>query len=187
MANSNAPFGLKWIGDVSSGIVSGKVRSYVIPSTDSANYFMGDPVKSTSTGTTDGIPTVAIASGAGDTLRGIIVGFKVNPDNLNITYGAASTTRTAFVLDSPFAEFLIQSNGTGAITDLGANANLATGSGSTVTGLSGYTLDESSVGTENTKTLRILELYNVVNNTLGAYNIYRVMINLHELKSTTGT
>jgi hypothetical protein len=188
MANSNFAFGLKWLGDLSAGDQNGAVRAYVIPSTDSSDYFLGDAVKSTGTGKTiNGVTYATVtAAAAGDTLRGVIIGFAINPLNLNIIYGAASTDRIAYVVDSPFAVFEIQSNGTGAITDLGANANIVTGSGSVYTGLSGTQLNEASVATTNTLQLRILDPYPSVDNSIGQYVKYKVMINLHELKSITG-
>jgi hypothetical protein len=185
MANVNAPFGLSWIGNLNSGLLAGEVNEYVIPSSDSNDYFIGDPVKSTGTGTSDGIPTVT-AVAEGDTIRGVIVGFKFDPTDLNIVYGAASTTRTVYVADAPYARFLIQSDGTGAITDLGANADISTAvSGSTVSGISGVQLKESTV-TSATAQLRILRNRQVVNNAVGLYNVYEVIINEHELKSTSG-
>lgn len=186
MSNVNAPFGLRWIGDLSAGLLSGQVNEYIIPASDSANYFIGDPVKSTGTSTTDGVPTVTAAA-AGDTLRGVIVGFAFNPDDLSKIYGVASTLRTVYVVDSPFAQFEIQNNGTSVIGDVGSNANISTSvSGSTVSGVSGVQLDEASVTTSAAQ-LRILRVAQIVNNILGLYNILTVMINEHELKSTSGT
>lgn len=185
MANTNAPFGLQWLGDLSSGLANGMIHTYVIPSSDAANYFVGDPVKSTGTSTSDGVPTVTLAA-AGDTMRGVIIGFKFNPDNLNITYGAASTTRYVYVVDAPFAEFVVQTNGTLAITDIGANMDLAAGGGgSTYTGISSYVLDEGTV-TASSAQMRLIRLYEVVGNSVGAYAQVVCMINEHELKSTAG-
>lgn len=185
MANVNAPFGLRWQGDLSAGLLSGAVNEYVIPSSDTNDYFIGQSVKSTGTGTSDGVPTVQ-AAGEGDTMRGVIVGFKFDPTDLNVVYGQASTTRTVYVVDSPFARFDIQSDGTGVATDLGANADISTSvSGSTVSGISGIQLKESTV-TASTAQLRILRKKSVVNNELGANVVYEVMINEHELKATAG-
>jgi hypothetical protein len=185
MANVNAPFGLKWIGNLNSGLLSGEVNEYVIPASDSNNYFLYQPVKSTGTGTSDGIPTVTAAA-AGDTMRGVIVGFKFDPTDLNNVYGVASTLRTVYVADAPFARFLVQSNGTGVATDLGANADISTSvSGSTVSGISGVQLDEATITTSSAQ-LRVLRVRQVTNNALGANVVYEVMINEHELKTTSG-
>jgi hypothetical protein len=184
MANVNSPYGLQWLGDLSAGLQGGAVNEYIIPSSDSNNYFLGDPVKSTGTATTDGVPTITAAA-AGDTLRGVIVGFKP-ATQASPVYGEASTTRTVYVVDAPYAQFLIQSNGTGVVGDMGANADITTSTaGSTVTGVSGVQLDESSV-TLSSAQLRILRKYPIVNNDMGANVKYVVMINEHELKSTSG-
>jgi len=191
MSNVSAPFGFRWIGDISSGQQNGMVNEYIIPSTDSANYFVGDPVKSTGTGAQDPVsqmyfPTVTLGTaGVGTNSRGVIVGFRIDPTNLNVTYGVGSTTRIALVADQPYAKFIIQSNGTAAITDFGGNANFASGSGSTITGLSGFVLDESSFATTDAQ-LRILWPYPTTNNTLGLYTQYVVMFNDHEFKTTSG-
>jgi hypothetical protein len=189
MANTNAPFGFKWLGDVSVGKMTGVINEYLIPSSDATNYGIGDPVKSTGTGGLDpiakiNIPSVIIAA-AGDALRGVIVGFRINPDNLNSIYGVASTTRIALVVDSPYATFLAQTNGTAAVTDFGANMDLAAGTPSLITGQSTFVLDEATV-TASSAQFRILRPYPVENNAFGLYTQYIVMINEHELKSTSG-
>lgn len=188
MANTNAPSGLQWLGDLSSGQLSGMVNKYIIPSSDSANYFVGDPVKSTGT-SVNGVPTVTAVS-AGNTIRGVIVDFEFNPDNLDVTYGVGSTTRTALVVDSPYAQFTIQANAALAATDLAANADIsASVSGSTVSGLSGVQLDVSTIPVTPTDSaqLRIIRLYDIPNNTLTeAYSKVVVMINEHEFKTTAG-
>lgn len=189
MANVNAPQGLRWIGDLSIGLMTGAVNEYVIPSSDSNNYFINDPVRSTGTSTADGIPTVQIARASGgnfDTMRGVIVGFKVNPDNLTLTYGPASTTRTVYVVDQPYAMFAIQTTGTVAITDMAANADLAAGAGSTITGISGYQLDLGTITPTATAQMRIIRKFNVPNNEMTTNAVYVAMINEHEFKSTTG-
>lgn len=185
MANVNSPFGLRWLGDLVSGSIAGQVNEYAIASSDSNNYFLGQLVKSTGTATSTGIPTIE-GAGEGDTIRGVIVGFKFNPTDLNKVYGVASTSRTVYVVDDPYAQFVIQADGTVAATDIGANADISTAvSGSTVTGDSGIQLKVSTI-TASTAQLRILRLQQVPNNELGAYSKMIVMINEHELKATAG-
>jgi hypothetical protein len=187
MANQNYAFGFKWIGDIGQGILSGAVHAYSIPSTDSNNYFVGDAVKSTGTALViNGVtyPSV-IGASASDTVRGVIVSVAFNPLNLNILYAPASTQRIVYVADAPYAKFLIQTNGVGALTDIGSNANSVLGSGSTTTGISGTQLDETTI-TTSANQLRILDVYPTPDNSIGQYAKYEVMFNLHEFKTTTG-
>jgi hypothetical protein len=184
MANTNAPFGLRYVGTLGGGSTAAKINEYVVPASDATALGVGDPVKSTGDFTSDGVPILTRA-GAGDTLRGVFVGKKLDPDNLNAIYREASTLTTIYVVDDPYAVFEVQTNGTALTTDAGANADVATGSLGSVTGISGFTLDQSSV-TSSSAQLRILRKAPLVNNEFGAYTIYEVLINEHELKSTTG-
>jgi hypothetical protein len=184
MANTNAPFGLRCLGTLGGGSTAAKINEYVVAAADATALYVGDPVKSSGDFTSDGVPVVTRA-GAGDTIRGVFVGRKLDPDNLTIIYREASTLTTIYVVDDPYAVFEIQTNGTALTTDAGANADVAVGSGSTVTGQSGFTLDQSSV-TSSSAQLRILRKLPVTGNEFGAYTRYEVLINEHELKSTTG-
>lgn len=184
MANASFIFGLRYLGTINGGPATGGINKYIVPASDATALFVGDAVKSAGTATTDGIPTITQAA-AGNNIRGVVIGFEPDPDNLTLTYRPASTLRTVLVCDDPWAIFEIQSNGTGVATDMAANADLTVGSGSTITGLSGMQLDEATV-TSSSAQLRILRVYPVLDNALGASVKYVVMINEHELKTTSG-
>ena len=188
MANRDAPFGARIVGHLLGSDWNGKARKYTIPATDSTAVFMGDFVTHQGTSATgfDGelLPVVA-QSAAGDALTGIVVGFGLNPSYLNQTYRTASTLRDVYVCDDPYVLFEIQSDGTGAVTDIGANADIVVGSGSTTTGLSAMELDESSV-TTSTAQLRIHGISHRADNAIGASAVFICSMNESLYKSTTG-
>lgn len=200
MPNPNAPFGLRPVKHLDGSPWNGKVNMYFVPASNTTAIFVGDPVRSAgSAGTAgtvvngidvEGMPTITVA-GAGDTLRGVVVGFLPNPANPEQLHRPASQARIALVCDQPDVVFEIQENGTGSsalvANDIGENANIAYAAGSTITGRSAVTLNSSTHGTETTKQLRILGLSKRPGMELGTgYGVFEVMINLHELKSTAG-
>lgn len=183
------------VGTSRGGPHTARIRMYCVPSSDSTALFLGDFVKSGgSADSATGIPTV-IQAAAGDTLRGFVVG--VNPikgvavgsENLNRNYRPASTRMFVLVCDDPDALIEIQEDAVGgatALNDVGENADIVVGSGSTATGLSGMQLDSSDHKTA-TAQLRILGFVERVDNTPATANAkLLVKINEHELLSTTG-
>lgn len=197
MANLNAPRGLIPVQHLDGSPYNGKVNMYLVPASDGTAMFVGDPVKSGGTAgavgsqangiPTEGMPTVTTAA-AGNTLRGVVVGFLVNQDNLMQKHRAASTLRIALVADAPDIVFEVQEDSVGAATalvDVGENADLIYAAGSALTGLSAVQLDSSDHQT-TTAQLRILGFVNRPDNAQGTNAKLLVMINEHELKSTTG-
>jgi hypothetical protein len=187
MANANVAFGLKPLRHQSGAPYNGSARKYFIPATDGTAVYIGDPVKSGGTGDTDGMtPTVAQAA-AGDTIRGVVVGV-VADTATSLPYRAASTARYVLVADDPDLIFEVQEDSVGGaltITELGENADIIVAAGSTVTGMSGVMLDSSDHKT-TTAQLRIIKLVNRPDNALGTNAKIEVLINEHELKSTSG-
>lgn len=188
MANRNAIFGARLIGHFYGSPYNARVRSYIVPSSDSNAMYLGDFVSMTGDGDTNELgqtfPTVEL-SGVGTVITGVIVGFVADSDNLNQIYRTASTERTVFVCDDPYAIFEIQTNGTAIAGDFGSNADIVLGTPSTVYGTSGTQLDEATV-TAATAQLRILGLSQKVDNELGQYAKFLCMINEHTFKQTAG-
>lgn len=188
MANVNRPNGLRPVKHLDGSPYNGAVNRYLIPASDSTATFVGDAVKSGGTADADGVPTIAQAA-AGDTLRGVIVGFEPDPTNLSGNYRAASTARYALVADAPDLVFEVQEDAVGgalAITAVGNNADLVVGSGNTSSGASGMQLDSSTAAT-TTAQLRVLGFSQDPKNEVGVANAkVLVAINEHELKSTAG-
>ena len=195
MANVDRPAGLKPVRYLNGTPWNGKARMYYIPVGDTVATFIGDAVKSAGSADATGkYPTVTRAV-AGGNLRGVVIGFSDQPyiaidtTNLNRLYRPASTAMYCLVVDDPNVVFEIQEdNDTSdlAITEVGANTDLVWTAGSTSTGKSGMELDSDGVSTTASAQCRILGLSNKEDNALGTYAKWDVLINEHELTSTTG-
>jgi hypothetical protein len=198
MANTDRAFGMRPVKHLDGSPWNGQVSTYYVPASDGTAIYVGDPVKSGGTSgaagtvvygmSVEGMATVAVAA-AGDALRGVVVGFSPLQSNLETLHRAASTARLAYVVDSPDVVFEIQSDDGGAasaIADTGENADILYTAGSAVTGRSAVELDSSSHITA-TAQLRILGAVQRTDNEAGANFVkLHVVINEHELKSTTG-
>jgi hypothetical protein len=203
---TNSPFGLK-----PSRGWDGTTNPYYIASGYATSLFKGDPIVPLNDG------TVGIAS-VGGAMLGVFWGCKyVNSSGTlvhsdywpasTVVYNAANSNgATAYIIDDPNVLFDIQVSSTtnggtlyAAYTNLNNNANFALdatnkynsnpGTGSTVTGLSGYFIDQSTMGAGNaTYTLKIMQLTPFINNAFDVnYNNVIVQINDHVLKGGTGT
>jgi hypothetical protein len=197
MANTSRPSGLRPVGHLDGSPFNGKLNMYLVPSGDNVAMYVGDPVKSGGTagaaGVTvngincEGMPTVATAA-AGDTLRGVVLGFLPDQTNLSLLYRTASTNRIALVVDSPDVVFEVEEDSLGAATaavDVGENADIVYAAGNTSSGRSAVVLDSSDHKTA-TAQLRILGFVQRPDNAIGTNAKLLVLINEHELKSTSG-
>lgn len=207
MANSDAPRGLRPVRHRNGAPYNGAANPYFVPSSNTTAMFIGDPVVVTGTANTgatalyDGdfggqfqagaLPEITHATaGAGNDITGIVVAVGPSPDNgLTKQYRAASTAEVVWVADDPDLVFEVQEDSVGstlAATDVANNADLVSGSGSTITGLSGWELDSNTAGTGNTKQMRIERLVNRVDNEIGAQAKWEVSIVQHSLRNSTG-
>lgn len=196
MANTSRVNGLSVVKNLTGGSSTGQVNLYFLPSGNATNTFVGDAVKADATGDTvaagglaTGIQSVVQAA-AGDAILGVIVGFAVNPLNLNTPqYRAASTGRYVLVADDPNQIYEVQtSNGTLSVADVGLNASIAVAAGSTTTGSSGVTLDVATAATTATLALRIVGFSQRVDNDPTSANAkVLVKINNHQFGASTGT
>lgn len=164
MANPNAPMGLQPVRGVNSQTVTGGPRLYSHASGDATALYRGDPVKIAGTAQTiNGITTPDIVRAAtGDVIAGVFIG-ALNTTRDSTTYGAASTQYQCFIDDDPNSLFEIQDISTGTpltVNDVGLNINFVAGTGSTFTGLSGFTLDNTTEATTNTLDLKLVDLVN---------------------------
>lgn len=184
MANANTPFGLRPVANRSGAPYNGSPRLYIVPASDGTALYIGDPVKLASTGDATGKYPGVIAAATGDVVTGIVVGFQPLPTNLELRYRAASTLRYVYVVDDPDVLFEIQeiNSGTALTTAaVGLNADFAAGGGgSTVTGFSGFVLNNATEATTNTLDLKIHALVNRENNDLGLAAKWLVSINRHQ-------
>ena len=189
---ANTPFGLRPVRYLNGSMWNGQVQRYLVPSTYAVDLFIGDPVvlagdagayPSVVNGIpTDGMPTISIGV-AGSAILGAIVGFEPNPSALDVIYGKASTNRVALVADDPNLIFEIQEIGTGTqwtSAEVGLNANFVSGTGSSVTGLSGFLADNSTEATTSTLNLKLLRpVMRADMDGFGQYAKWEVLINNH--------
>lgn len=182
MANSNAPTGLQPVRYRSGAPYNGAANVYYVPATDGTALFKGDPVIIAGAADTNGVPTCTRATaGSAGRITGVVVGFVPSPNIIANGYRVASTAEYVLVADDPDLLFEIQEDSTGgalAATDIGLNADLAAGSGSTVTKLSGFQLDSSTADTTATLQLRIVGIAQRADNEIGANAKVLVRINL---------
>lgn len=196
MANVSRVNGLNPVQTLGATGWNGQVNTYFIPSTDATAVFVGDPVQAETTGDTTaaggqnmGIQSVIQAT-AGNPILGVVVGFAINPLNLNTPqFRAASTGRYVLVSDDPTTIYEVQtSNGTAVIGNVGSNASIAVAAGSTSTGTSGVTLDVGTVANTATLALRIVGFSKRVDNDNTSANAkLLVRINNDQLAAGTGT
>lgn len=176
MANINAPFGLTPVNDVNGKPWSGAVRYYYHAADNSQAVYIGDLVTATGAstfvnigGTVQSIPNVT-QSATGDVFQGVCVGV-IQTTRDSPIYGAASTGIILAVCDDPDALFLVQEVNSGtALTanDIGFNINIVVNQGSTVTGISGMVLNNTTEADTNTLDLKIVGQYQTVDNDLGS-------------------
>lgn len=195
MANTTGVFGLKPLRHISGAPWNGQVIKCYVSAAYAVALFVGDPVLFSPTlaekDPTGTLPTINKSGGtAGAVVRGVIVGFEPNPDNLNRLYIPASTGGIAYVCMDPDVVYEIKGDGGGALTKVIAGKNavmIAKTAGSTSSGLSGMALDEGTTTAPNTTqnfTLHVLGVKPVEGNDLGASATYEVLLNTCE--NTTG-
>lgn len=198
MANLNMPRGLQAVRHRSGGYYSGAAKVYYVPAAYATAIYIGDPVIGvTNSGDTNGVHTVAVATAAGGSyVLGAMIGV-CNGPNGEVpvtrdlpTYHPASTAGYILVADDPDLLFEIQEDGVGGamgVNAIGRNVDLIAGTGSTVTGQSGWMADSSTLQTTNTLQLRIEDSVRRLDNdpslTLAKW---LVSINLHAKRNLTG-
>lgn len=196
MANPNAPFGLRPVRHHSGVTWNGKATPYYVPASDSTALMIGDPVVhvgDSNDNEINGFPpgsllevtraTVGDTPGTGTFITGVVVGVLPVTDESPI-YRAASTERILMVCDDPDVVFHIRDDGTGTPSAdwAGLNAVLKAGTGSTVTGRSAFTMDGGGTDgpdADASNQLLILGLARLMDNEIGDYAIWEVMINAH--------
>lgn len=194
MSNPNAPFGLRPVRYMDGTPWNGAT----IPCYCSASYatalYSGDPVLWSATlgekDTTAKMPTINVSAVAsGSMIRGVIVSFEPNADNLTQQYRPASQERIAnVVIATPDLVFQVRDDGDATPSKVfpGQNAILAAGTGSTITGLSGFKIDGSTTPTTTqAHTIHIVGLADIADNELGDYAIWDVVVNTS--RNATGT
>lgn len=190
MANADAAFGLRPVGNLDGSPYNGGTIRCVIPAGDGTATFIGDPVKlngdATTAGDGSGTYPQVIQATADAEIFGVVTGFEAagggTSPNLDNQYRAASTLRYCQVVPALDNLFAIQADEDIVTGDIGNSADFVNSlnvitAGSTVTGLSGAELDSSDVGTG--ANMLILGVYNAPDNDLASNNPI-VIVRLNE-------
>lgn len=183
MANSNNPFGMRPLGNLSATGAQ-KQYSYLIKEDYGTNIFQGDLVRLVG-------GYIERLSGATQAAVGVFNGCYYNDpvtgkptwSNKFIPNAAYTVDLQAEIIDDPSQLFLIQADSQAIVqADIGENVGVAYGTGSVTTGQSAMTTT-GAPDTTATNTLKIVGLYSEPGNTLGAYAKLVVKINNHSYGS----
>jgi hypothetical protein len=183
MANVDAAFGFVPIRHLSGNGYS-RANKYTITSGLAENIFTGDLVIITA----DGVITPHTATEVNNI--GVFAGVSYTASDGSYVYsqyfptGTTGSSIIAYVYDDPYTVFKVQSAGTPAQTNIGNCADVVAGTGSTITGQSGFEL--SGTMSNGTATCKILGLYEGPENAFGTNAIMEVLINEHLLKDSAG-
>lgn len=205
MSNVNAPAGLTPINQNGQPFV-GATMLVAFASGNSNNIFIGDPLIPAGGCDAWGVPYVTIATaGATNKVLGSFLGITDGPakgGNAAFTvtrdlpiYRQASIANYGLISVSADQLYAIQEDGVGgaiAAANAGfSNGNLIAGSGgSTVTGLSSWMLDSSTVGSGNaTYQVKVLGLLRSPGNAFGASatDLARYIVRLNLFALADGT
>lgn len=178
MANANVARGLIPYRYTWGGMFNGSVSLYYVPSSYATALFVGDPVDIiSSSNDANGIPAVKLAT-VGSPVLGVVVSIlDGGQPPIAVTrdlapYHLASTNQYLAIADDPNLLFMVQDDASTQATApnlwAGKNANLVSGSGSTVTGYSGWQLAASTVATTNTLDVKIIMPLQQADNTISS-------------------
>ena len=164
MANTNTPFGFSQTRGTGSAPTYEQVPA-LIASTNSTAIFFGDPVVQLNTG----YIAQASSNSAANGVAGIFVGCQYLSTSQKRTVWSnywpgsdANGDVTAYIVNDPNAQFLVQSGGSTTtavgVADIGANIGFAVGTGNTSSGISAAYADQTTIQTTNTLPFRIVGL-----------------------------
>jgi len=186
MANVNKAFGLRPIGNLSATGAQ-KQYGYEIADNQAGTIFQGDLVALSAGFITRFLPAthtaaVGVFNGCNynDPTTGKPTFSNFYPGSVNITSGKI----VADVVDDPNQLFLVQCDADFVAADVGKNADVIGTGGSTTSGISTMELASSTLATTAALNLKVVGLYNDVNNEFGTNAVVVVKINEHVYGST---
>ncbi len=206
MANISKINGFRPVKHVTGAPYNGQSNIYAVASGDSTALFVGDVVKLAADGNAAGVQYVtahaAGVAGTGQPALGVVVGVintkldqvagSMSGGSISLdtpVYRPGSVEQYVLVADSPDLIYEVEATAAGsaysfAVADVGQNANIFAGSGSTVTGNSAHSLNMSDKGTAATLPFKIVGVAAKVGNEVtGNYTKVNVQINNHQYKS----
>ena len=191
MANPTGGFGLKPVRHFDGSPWNGNTVPCFVSGDYAVAMYIGDPIAISATAAEDDTtnthyyPKINVSAGTdGVLVLGCVVRFDPNPDNLTHIYRPASTERIAHCCFDPTVVYQIRGcgGGTPASDWIRRNALMTAGTSSTITGLSGFMLDEGTAtapAADLTNPLLIVGVADMPNNEFGDNVIWEVMLNTH--------
>jgi hypothetical protein len=185
---TNAPNGFQPVKKLDGSAWTGATNPYQIVTTYATALFRGDPVTIGSSGYLEvgvaGASCVGVFWGVKYTdSTGVVKFMNYWPGNPGVLTGS---TVEALVIDDPNTVFSIQeTNNLGAagtplaLADRGLNINFLYTAGSTSTGSSAVSIDNTTENTTNTLNCKILQLDPTPGNAVGSFANWLVTINNH--------
>jgi hypothetical protein len=194
MANINKAFGLRPLGKLGSNYNSDGNTQYSIASGTTDAIFQGDTVTfNVSAGASTGF-IIKATPGAANIL-GVFIGCEyTDPTTGKPTWknyypgGVAAADISAFIVDDPYAQFLVQASGVAGVTAIGRNADLVqTTAGNATTGVSGLELSTGSLAAASALNVKVIGVTADPSNSdlTAAYADLIVVINEHLYKAPT--
>lgn len=206
MANTSKINGFRPVKHVTGAPYNGQANIYGVASGDSTALFVGDAVKLAADANAAGIQYVtahaAGVAGTGQPAVGVVVGIintKLDPVDGRMSAGSISLDTPVYrpgsveqyvlVADAPDLIYEVEATAAGsaysfAVADVGQNANIFAGAGSTTTGNSAHSLNMSDKGTAATLPFKIVGVSKKIDNEVtGNYTKVLVQINNHQYKS----
>ena len=186
MANIDKASGLRPIGNLSATGAQ-KQYGYEIADNQAGTIFQGDLVALSAGFITKFLPAthtaaVGVFNGCNyiDPTTGKPTFKNYYPGSVNITSGKI----VADVLDDPNQLFLVQCDAGFVAADVGKNADVIGTGGSTTNGISTMELNSATLANTAALNLKVVGLYNDVNNEFGTNAVVVVKINEHVYGST---
>ena len=186
MANTDKAFGFRPIGNLSATGAQ-KQYGYEIADNQAGTIFQGDLVALSAGFITRFLPAthtaaVGVFNGCNyiDPTTGKPTFKNFYPGSVNITSGKI----VADVVDDPNQLFLVQCDAGFVAANVGNNADVVGTGGSTTSGISTMELNSSTLATTAALNLKVVGLYNDVNNEFGTNAVVVVKINEHVYGST---
>jgi hypothetical protein len=179
--NTNVARGLIPYAHYDGSVWNGSGNIYYVASGYGTALYVGDPLTvHSASNDANGIPAVQLGV-TGSPIIGVMLGivdggpFAATPIAVTRdlpTYHQASTAQYILVCDDPNVLYLVQDDASSQTTFApqvwaGKNATLASGSGNTTTGYSGWQLAASTVATTNTLDVKIIRPLNSADNLIG--------------------
>lgn len=199
MANTLAPFGLRYVSRNDGAQPNYAIQTRPIYYTNASQIGYGDPVRTVSTGINQG--TLTIAS-TGTQVAGVFIGCTYTDSVLGLVERPSWAAPTTAIAGSVAAKYIPDSNavfeiqaGNTAITvgqtSIGLNAAFGTIPVPNSAGISAAFLDATTIATTNTLPLRIIGystgFYNgAPNDPTSPYPVLLVTLNNLDATNTTG-